>query len=468
MKITELLIKQPVNHETDLLRDKVIGHIDKILGKESSKADRELLQKKLAADFLEISTALEQMSKSEITELFRPTGNWQWTEQGSYYAEAVFEIGGIPYIIRFAGESTDPWATWEVEFEVNTRQTQAVSIDKRHRVTGTGNSAEVFSTVTDIIRSFLRDYGNMVGALEFTANEPSRKKLYTAMVNRLLPNWHVSVMGTNFVVKKPELLNRKNISELFEPGRVWNWKKTDSTKARATFEVGGVNYIAEFNDASFEYDDGAWYVEFYVDTDKNTEIDSLEKYELTGTGNSVQVFSTMVSIIKAFLSYYHNVSLLVFEAHTASRRKLYYSIVKRILPNWEIYNNGYLFIVKKPDSSINESINRVPLSDKDFEDLGDIMSRSIPAAVASVYIQEIIDDDELTDNLNILAEQQPARDVRPIIADWFKRVMPDQLYRFIGSDKDKTNGTLSPLHGFNTGSHKGTNDPITGNAYGRT
>lgn len=329
MKINELLTApgQP-DKDSDLLKSRIVQHIDKILGKESSKLDREILQKKLSADFLEISNALEKMSKSELTELFQPGKNWQWTESGYDYAEAEFDVGDIPYIIRFAAGSSDPGSTWEVEFEVNTRKTKAVDSSKRHRITGTGNSAQVFSTVVDILRNFLSEYDTLVGSLEFSADEPNRRRLYSSMISRLLPDWKVSTnsQGRAFLVTRPELAGSEDLKE---------------------------------------------------------------------------------------------------------------------------------------------SVNRVPLSDEDFDTFKDLMSRPIPAAVASAYIQEIIDDDELTDNLDILSEQQPARDVRPLIADWFKRVMPDQLYRFIGTGDYDSHGRFSPLHGYNTGSHKGTNDPVTGNAFGR-
>lgn len=320
MKINELLTKPGrTDRDADLLKAGIVQYVDKILGKESSKLDREILQKKLSNDFLEISNALEKMSKSDLTELFQPGKNWQFIEEEHDYAEAKFTVGKIPYIIRFAAGSQ---GTWDVEFEVDTRSTDRIDISKRHRITGTGNSAEVFSAVVDIMRAFLRNYGNQIDALEFSAKEPSRQKLYSAMVKRLLPDWQISKLGPSFVVHRPS-------------------------------------------------------------------------------------------------------------------------------------------------KNIRESINRVPLSDKDYDQFRDLMTRPIPAVVARAYIQEIIDDDELSDNLDILAEQQPDRDTRPLIADWFRRVMPDQLYRFLGSSMHYTDGRYSPLHGYETQAHKGTNDVITGNAFGR-
>ena len=69
-----------------------------------------------------------------------------------------------------------------------------------------------------------------------------------------------------------------------------------------------------------------------------------------------------------------------------------------------------------------------------------------------------------------MEKTDPARDVRPLIVEWFKRVMPDQLYRFTGAEDtmQRKQGLLSPIHGYDPHQYKGTNDPITGNAYGRT
>ena len=47
--------------------------------------------------------------------------------------------------------------------------------------------------------------------------------------------------------------------------------------------------------------------------------------------------------------------------------------------------------------------------------------------------------------------------------------MPDQMYRFTGDkvSEIQKKGLLSPIHGYDPKMFKGTNDPITGDAYGR-
>lgn len=118
--------------------------------------------------------------------------------------------------------------------------------------------------------------------------------------------------------------------------------------------------------------------------------------------------------------------------------------------------------------AVAEAIYKLPLTDKDFDLVKQVMERPIPAAIAPIYISEIIEDDELNDQLLELEDSNPSLDVRPLIVEWFKRVMPDQMHRFVGSDRSENQrkGILSPIHGYDPKMYRGTNDPITGDAYG--
>lgn len=118
---------------------------------------------------------------------------------------------------------------------------------------------------------------------------------------------------------------------------------------------------------------------------------------------------------------------------------------------------------------VMEAVHKVPLSDQDFEAIKLIMNRPIPAAVAPIFILEYIDDDEFNDQLSELENSKPNLDVRPLIVEWFRRVMPDQMKRFNDQKNDLNQqlGLLSPIHGYDTQSFKGTNDVVTGNAVGR-
>ena len=136
---------------------------------------------------------------------------------------------------------------------------------------------------------------------------------------------------------------------------------------------------------------------------------------------------------------------------------------------------GYRFKVRKtggPDlfeAILNEAVHKLPLTEEDFELVRTLMSRPIPAVIAPIYIQEIINDDEFNDLLNEFAEMEPGMDVRPHVVEWLKRVMPDQMYRFdnSGQSEKERSGQTSVIHGYDPHMYHGSNEPITGNAYGR-
>lgn len=122
--------------------------------------------------------------------------------------------------------------------------------------------------------------------------------------------------------------------------------------------------------------------------------------------------------------------------------------------------------------SITEAIRVLPVTNEDFDLVAELMEKPIPAAIAPIYISEIIDDDEFNALLNEFSDINPNMDVRPHIAEWFKRVMPDQMFRF-GADRQTLKqklGQTSVIHGYNDeyfrgGSMTGTGSP--GNAFGR-
>ena len=136
---------------------------------------------------------------------------------------------------------------------------------------------------------------------------------------------------------------------------------------------------------------------------------------------------------------------------------------------------GYRFKVRRvggPDlfeNKLNEAVHKLPLTHEDFELVKTLMSRPIPAVIAPIYIQEIIDDDEFNYMLSEFAETEPGMDVRPHVVEWMRRVMPDQMYRFNGSgqtEKQKL-GQVSVIHGYDPEQYHGSNEPITGDAFDR-
>ena len=119
--------------------------------------------------------------------------------------------------------------------------------------------------------------------------------------------------------------------------------------------------------------------------------------------------------------------------------------------------------------TLTEAVHKLPITDDDFELVKILLNKPIPAIVAPIYINDIIHDDELNDVLAELANTQPNEDIRPFISDWIKRVMPDQLSRFdnSGQTQQQKLGQVSVIHGYDPHMYHGSNEPITGDAFGR-
>ncbi len=129
-----------------------------------------------------------------LTELFQQGKNWKWEFRGSEEAFASFKIGDVEYLWYARVMRASAPKQWTIGFK---QRDSEFDYDKEFGLAGTGNSAEVMSTVVDITRTFLSDYGDKVEEIRFTSAEPSRTKLYARMIKRLLPNWdlHTKMIG---------------------------------------------------------------------------------------------------------------------------------------------------------------------------------------------------------------------------------------------------------------------------------
>lgn len=132
-----------------------------------------------------------------VKELFQPGKDWKWSFQGSEEAVAVFHVGEVPYMFHAYGADGE----WEAEFK---QHGSKLDRSQKFGLTGTGNSAEVMSTVVDIMRSFLDKYRDKIQVLTFSAKEDSRQGLYARMVKRLLPNWTMTQKDEFFTLVAPK------------------------------------------------------------------------------------------------------------------------------------------------------------------------------------------------------------------------------------------------------------------------
>ena len=149
---------------------------------------------------MRLQELLEHSNSTKIDELFTPGKDYKWSFNGSEEAVAVFHIGEVPYQF-YAYSYPEDNGMWEVEFKNAERGRGRTA---KFGLTGTGNSAEVMSTVTDIMREFLQRYQGKVTGLTFTADEQSRQSLYARMAKRLLPTWTLSQNDKQFVLTAPK------------------------------------------------------------------------------------------------------------------------------------------------------------------------------------------------------------------------------------------------------------------------
>ena len=131
------------------------------------------------------------------------------------------------------------------------------------------------------------------------------------------------------------------ITELFQPGKQnWKWRFRGSEEAVAEFVVGDRLY--KWQAFTERANPKKWEIQFRImrketDPSSNAEFDV---WGTTGTGNSAEVLSTAVDITRAFLEEYglDKVEEITFNAKEDSRIGLYAKMIKRLLPDWDLYS----------------------------------------------------------------------------------------------------------------------------------
>lgn len=149
-----------------------------------------------------------------ITELFRVGKNWKWVFKGSEEVFAEFKIGDVEYLWSASASNFKLPKRWTIVFQNRSQD----SWDKSFGMTGTGNSTEVMSTVVDITRQFIKEYGDKIEELKFSSDGVSRTSLYAKLIKRLLPNWKLNTKKeageVDFYLTKPSAYG---IEEAVEP-----------------------------------------------------------------------------------------------------------------------------------------------------------------------------------------------------------------------------------------------------------
>ena len=137
-------------------------------------------------------------AKEFISELFDSNKEWKWTYQDKNQASAEFTVGDVHYTFMAGQDPEEAPGDWDIEFAAKQKHGTA-----SWGVTGTGNSAQVFGTVVDIMKSFIADKKASIRRMTFAAKEDSRQGLYARMIKRLLPKWNLEQKGEAFVLTRP-------------------------------------------------------------------------------------------------------------------------------------------------------------------------------------------------------------------------------------------------------------------------
>jgi hypothetical protein len=124
----------------------------------------------------------------------------------------------------------------------------------------------------------------------------------------------------------------------------WKWYHITANDAEAIFMVGDIEYVFYSYRIESNIDIEEWELEFQVN---NPEL-RYTRFDVTGTGNSAAVMSTIVDIMRDFLRKYPDVLMLTFSAKEFSRQSLYTKMVQRLLPTWKLGNSGKNFKLFHP------------------------------------------------------------------------------------------------------------------------
>lgn len=141
------------------------------------------------------------------------------------------------------------------------------------------------------------------------------------------------------------------LNELFSNDVNWKWTFRGTEEVEADFTVGDIPYkFYAFADSAIVDDEdndiwNVWGVEFRLAGTR----DRNKRFGLSGTGNASLVMATVVDIMRNMLEDRPYITKLVFSAKEESRQGLYKRMVQRLLPAWDVRQDGTEFTVTKPE-----------------------------------------------------------------------------------------------------------------------
>ena len=147
----------------------------------------------------------------------------------------------------------------------------------------------------------------------------------------------------------------KRIKELMDKPLPFTIDRIEfDSRYNASFEIEGIGTyrfyanMVDYETLNFEYDE-MWVVEFALQEEKH----GFYNWDISGTGNEIEVFSTMAVIFKGFLKTIDPFNF-TFSAKEKSRIKLYTLFAKKIASQYNYiyvtdkgYDNDTAFLFEK-------------------------------------------------------------------------------------------------------------------------
>lgn len=293
----------------------------------------------------------------KLWELLNQSAGWSWRSKGDRSWAANFSTGSNTFWVYFDGHDGD-----KVELTF-------IDDQRSDEITGRGDSFKVFATVADIVREFMSKRSPSM--LVFTAEEPSRIKLYARLAKNLASelgaNLSTGNQGSTRVFRiipdrsheEEGDLNEHQLNELFDSrGRV-RWDR-DSPMSTAHFSMGSEDYTVMF----WHGRDGT-NISFMMAREGQKDDTGL-----TGSGNSFKVFAQVSQIILEYIGQ-DRPERFDFQGDGASRIKLYDKLSNLLVKKFPQYElevqtlktdaKSYHFSLKaEPYESLHEDGKIIP------------------------------------------------------------------------------------------------------------
>lgn len=290
-----------------------------------------------------------------LNELFDQPARWRWDMEPDpvWGSSASFVLGDAEYTVMLAPDRDMGPAgivyylqfsmTGHADPEVWARITAADGAGAMG-VTGTskGEQSRIFATVIDIMRTFDRKYP--VAGWKFTAEEPNRRRLYSAMLRRFASRegFDFFERGRNFeIIKEPMLVGvgeSRQIAEVLDRPAPWKWTRDSFNDKAARFRAGDLDYKVNIWQKPIPYvREIGWEVTFEILGAKGL----FGAMDITGTGNQFLVFATVADIVKRFIEK-ERPSLIAFSAYEPTRIRLYSTLSRKLARKY-----GYEVSMKK-------------------------------------------------------------------------------------------------------------------------